>query len=160
MTTTTRNLDLESALNDAEQRFIGRNRKSQDRHEKAKASLPGGNTRTILHYPPFPVALDRGEGCFVWDYDGNRYADFDSNVDEVAAWTIGGLVAGKVLAKAGFFAFVLKFIKPILLLLGAGGMAVWRWFTGRKKEEETAFAEAPPTPETPSEPGDEREKQG
>lgn len=76
MTTTTRNLDLESALNDAEQRFIGRNRKSQDRHEKAKASLPGGNTRTILHYPPFPVALDRGEGCFVWDYDGNRYADF------------------------------------------------------------------------------------
>lgn len=76
MTTTTRNLDLESALNDAEQRFISRNLKSQDRHEKAKASLPGGNTRTILHYPPFPVALDRGEGCFVWDYDGNRYADF------------------------------------------------------------------------------------
>lgn len=92
--------------------------------------------------------------------EGNRYADFDSNVDEVAAWTIGGLVAGKVLAKAGFFALVLKFIKPILLLLGAGGMAVWRWFTGRKKEEETAFAEAPPTPETPSEPGNEPEKQG
>lgn len=65
MTTTTRNLDLESALNGAEQRFVSRNLKSQDRHEKAKASLPGGNTRTILHYPPFPVALGRGEGCFV-----------------------------------------------------------------------------------------------
>jgi uncharacterized membrane-anchored protein len=25
---------------------------------------------------------------------GNQYADFDSNVDDVAAWTIGGLVAG------------------------------------------------------------------
>jgi glutamate-1-semialdehyde 2,1-aminomutase len=76
MATTVRNLDLESAISDAEQRFIRSNLKSQGRHEAAKRSLPGGNTRTILHYPPFPVALDRGEGCFVWDYDGNRYADF------------------------------------------------------------------------------------
>ena len=44
-------------------------------------------------------------------------ADFDSKIDNVAAWTIGGLVAGKVLAKAGFFAIILKFIKPLLLLL-------------------------------------------
>lgn len=68
--------------------------------------------------------------------EGNRYADFDSKVDNVAAWTIGGLVAGKVLAKAGFFAVILKFIKPILLLVGGGGAAAWRWITGRRKEEE------------------------
>lgn len=68
--------------------------------------------------------------------EGNRYSDFDPKVDEVAAWTIGGLVAGKVLAKAGFFAVILKFIKPILLVLVAGGAAVWRWVSGRRKEEE------------------------
>ena len=37
---------------------------------------------------------------------GSRYEDFDSNVDDVAAWTIGGLVAGKVLAKVGFLALI------------------------------------------------------
>lgn len=68
--------------------------------------------------------------------EGHRYADFDSNIDEVAAWTIGGLVAGKVLAKAGFFAIILKFIKPILLGLFAFGSAIWRFISGRKKEEE------------------------
>lgn len=64
--------------------------------------------------------------------DGSRYADFDSNVDEVAAWTIGGLVAGKVLAKAGFFAIFLKFLKPILLILGGGAAAFFSFFRKKK----------------------------
>ena len=41
--------------------------------------------------------------------EGSRYADFDSSTDNVAAWTIGGLVAGKLLAKTGFFAILAKF---------------------------------------------------
>lgn len=60
--------------------------------------------------------------------DGNRYADFDPDVDEVAAWTIGGLVAGKVLAKAGFFAILLKNIKLIALAIGGLGTAAWGWY--------------------------------
>jgi uncharacterized membrane-anchored protein len=60
--------------------------------------------------------------------DGAKYSDFDPNVDEVAAWTIGGLVAGKVLAKAGFFALFLKYIKFIILGLGAIGTGVWKWY--------------------------------
>lgn len=68
--------------------------------------------------------------------NGNRYEDFDSKVDDVAAWTLGGLVAGKVLAKAGFFAIILKFIKPLILLLGAGGAAAYKFFSGRKKKED------------------------
>jgi uncharacterized membrane-anchored protein len=83
--------------------------------------------------------------------EGQRYADFDSNVDDVAAWTIGGLVAGKVLAKAGFFAILLKFIKPILLVLAAVGGGIWRFITGRRKEEEDVFAEY--APKAPDEPG-------
>lgn len=70
--------------------------------------------------------------------EGQRYADFDSKIDKVAAWTIGGLVAGKILAKAGFFAIILKFIKPILLVIFGGGASVWRFITGRRKEEEEA----------------------
>lgn len=65
--------------------------------------------------------------------DGNRYADFNPDVDEVAAWTIGGLVAGKVLAKAGIFALLLKNIKLIALAIGGIATAAWRWY--RKKTE-------------------------
>jgi len=47
--------------------------------------------------------------------EGYQYDDFDESVDSVAAWTIGGLVAGKVLAKVGFFAIIAKFGKVIAL---------------------------------------------
>jgi len=51
---------------------------------------------------------------------GNRYSDFNPDFDEVAAYGIGGLVAGKVLAKAGFFAMLLKFWK--FIAIGAIGL--------------------------------------
>ena len=66
--------------------------------------------------------------------DGNKYADFNPELDEVAAWTIGGLVAGKVLAKAGILALLLKNIKLILLAIGGLGTGIWRWY--KKKTED------------------------
>lgn len=65
--------------------------------------------------------------------DGYKYSDFNPEIDEVAAWTIGGLVAGKVLAKAGLFAFLLKYIKLIGLGIAALGGAIWKWYK-RKTE--------------------------
>ena len=68
--------------------------------------------------------------------EGYQYDDFDSKTDEVAAWTIGGLVAGQILAKVGFFAIILKYIKIIGIGIAAAGAAVWRWIAGRKKKKE------------------------
>lgn len=68
--------------------------------------------------------------------DGNRYSDFDSNTDKVAAWTIGGLVAGKILAKVGFWAIIVKFFKFIIAGIALIGGAIWRFITGKKKKEE------------------------
>jgi uncharacterized membrane-anchored protein len=65
---------------------------------------------------------------------GLRYADFNPDLDEVAAYSIGGLVAGKVLAKVGFFALILKFWKVGLALL-AGGFTAIRRFFGKKTTE-------------------------
>lgn len=45
--------------------------------------------------------------------EGNRYADFNPDIDQVAAYGIAGLIAGKVALKAGFF-------KGLLALLIAG----------------------------------------
>jgi uncharacterized membrane-anchored protein len=51
-------------------------------------------------------------------------------MDKVAAVGIGGLVAGKILAKVGFFAIFLKYIKIIgIAVVGAGGW-LWKKMTG------------------------------
>ena len=83
--------------------------------------------------------------------EGNRYSDFDSGTDNVAAWTIGGLVAGKVLAKAGIFALLLKYIKLVIIGLAAIGGAIWRFITGRRKkaEDELVYEPAPIEPPQP-----------
>ncbi len=83
--------------------------------------------------------------------DGYKYSDFDPSVDQVAAWTIGGLVAGKVLAKVGFFAIIAKFGKVIAIAVGGFFTAMWRRMRGRKKEEESDNNDTPaiePTSET------------
>lgn len=51
--------------------------------------------------------------------NGSRYSDFNPDIDEVAAYGIGGLIAGKVLAKVGFFAALLKFWKVIAIGIAA-----------------------------------------
>jgi uncharacterized membrane-anchored protein len=68
--------------------------------------------------------------------DGYRYKDFDPSIDQVAAWTIGGLVAGKLLAKVGLFAVILKFWKLIAIAVAGIGAAIWKRFK-RKKDEAT-----------------------
>jgi uncharacterized membrane-anchored protein len=68
--------------------------------------------------------------------EGNKYAEFQPSIDKVAAWTIGGLVAGKVLAKVGILAVIAKFGKLIALAIGGAGSAAWRFIRGRRKEED------------------------
>jgi uncharacterized membrane-anchored protein len=80
---------------------------------------------------------------------GNRYQDFDSKVDNVAAWTVGGLVAGKILLKTAAGAGILKFLKFIIIGIVAAGAAIWRWITGRKKKEEEFVYQPAPVQEQP-----------
>lgn len=49
--------------------------------------------------------------------DGNKYSDFNPSMDKVAAVGIGGLIAGKVLAKTGLIAVALIFLKKFFFLL-------------------------------------------
>lgn len=65
--------------------------------------------------------------------DGHRYKDFDPSVDKIAAWTIGGLVAGKILAKAGILAVILKFWKIIALAVAGAGGALWKKLRGKNE---------------------------
>src|SRR5262245_66478536 len=71
-----RNSDLDSALAEARERYAAARPESDRIHRQARAVLPGGNTRSVLFYTPFPTAMARGEGCFLEDVDGHRYVDF------------------------------------------------------------------------------------
>lgn len=71
-----RNLTMDTALAEAERRFTEANPKSLEGHRAACRALPGGNTRSGLYYPPFPLILAGGEGARVWDVDGHQYTDF------------------------------------------------------------------------------------
>jgi glutamate-1-semialdehyde 2,1-aminomutase len=62
-----------------EQRYRLRTPASGRFFEEARRHLPGGDSRSTLFYPPWPAVLDRGDGCRVWDLDGNRLLDFTGN---------------------------------------------------------------------------------
>lgn len=68
--------DLSLAKEKSEAQFIARNPKSNDFHCKACDSLPGGNTRTVLHGAPFPIFIEAGYGSKLRDVDGHEYTDF------------------------------------------------------------------------------------
>ena len=48
-------------------------------HERAVKAMPGGTTRTTTYFDPYPLYIERGEGCRVWDVDGTERIDMLGN---------------------------------------------------------------------------------
>jgi len=84
--------------------------------------------------------------------DGNRYADFNPDLDEVAAYGLGALIAGKAAAKVGLFAAALVLLKKLwilpVLLIGW----VWRRITSKKSAPQPAPIEPRVQPQASAEP--------
>ena len=72
---------------------------------------------TVLHIAEFDV--------------GSKYADFNPDIDTVAAYGIGALIAGKVAVKVGLIATLLLFLKKFWIILAVFGGAILKMF-GRK----------------------------
>jgi glutamate-1-semialdehyde 2,1-aminomutase len=70
------NFTLADELQAAEARYTEANPNGLAQWQRACEAMPGGNTRTVLFYSPFPLTMARGEGAYLWDLDGHRYADF------------------------------------------------------------------------------------
>ncbi len=71
-----RNLDLGSAVTEVTARYAAANPGSRAQYEQARASMPGGNTRTGMFYAPFPLAIESAAGAALTDVDGHTYTDF------------------------------------------------------------------------------------
>lgn len=64
--------------------------------------------------------------------EGSRYDDFNPEFDKVAAYGIGGLIAGKVLAKTGLLALLLVFLKKFGIFAVVGIGALFKGLFSRK----------------------------
>ena len=66
-------------MNTIEEVYRAATEKSAQLAKRAERVMPGGDTRTTTWYRPYPLTLERGEGPFLWDVDGNRYIDLLGN---------------------------------------------------------------------------------
>ena len=52
---------------------------SKAHDQKAARYLPGGDTRAATYIAPYPVYMEEGRGCYLFDVDGNKYLDLLGN---------------------------------------------------------------------------------
>jgi len=116
-------------------------RRSKELTSEARQYIPGGVQHNLAFNYPFPIAIEKAEGAYLWDVDGNRYIDFlqaggptflGSNDPVVRAQVID--VIKRVGPSTGLFhEFELKLAKEITLhmpavemfrMLGSGTEAV------------------------------------
>jgi uncharacterized membrane-anchored protein len=65
---------------------------------------------------------------------GSKYSDFDPDLDKIASYGLGALVAGKVIAKTGFLAIALVFLKKFGLFILIAAAAFLKRVFYKKKE--------------------------
>ncbi len=56
--------------------FEQRTGKSKARHLKAREVFPSGIVHDARHMKPHPLTIERAEGAWKWDADGNKYIDY------------------------------------------------------------------------------------
>jgi glutamate-1-semialdehyde 2,1-aminomutase len=58
--------------------YTKNNPKSAAYHTRARKVIPGGTTRAVLSFSPFPITFAGGHGSFVTSVDGHEYLDLVS----------------------------------------------------------------------------------
>ena len=61
-----------------EQRYREATPESRRRFEAARAATAGA-VKGAYYHAPWPLSMERGEGCHLVDVDGNRYVDFNNH---------------------------------------------------------------------------------
>jgi len=70
---------LDDYFNKIRTAYTSKRPKSKSLYEAAQQYLPGGDTRTVTYYRPYPAFMHHGKGCMLYDVDGSSYVDFVNN---------------------------------------------------------------------------------
>jgi glutamate-1-semialdehyde 2,1-aminomutase len=70
---------LERMRDVVEGEYRARTPRSRAPFEDARHSVAGGVSRGTSFWQPYPIFIERGEGCTLVDVDGHRYFDFNGN---------------------------------------------------------------------------------
>ena len=70
------NINLDESYKEVEKKYSKQNPKSKILFQNAIDVMPGGNTRTVLHYAPFPLTFSKGQGAKLETVDGKILIDF------------------------------------------------------------------------------------
>jgi len=60
--------------------YMARTQKSRQVFDRAVKVLPGGDTRALAHFDPYPFYAAKGSGCYLYDCDNNKYIDVVNNM--------------------------------------------------------------------------------
>ena len=69
----------EKIKQDIMNRYFERTRTSKEFDTKARTCMPGGDTRGMTYFKPYPTYMVEGRGCRLYDVDGHEYLDFINN---------------------------------------------------------------------------------
>ena len=72
-------MDLDRLVAEAHAAYAERHPASAELHRRASRVMPGGNTRSVLHFEPFPFRVASASGAEITDVDGHTYVDFLGN---------------------------------------------------------------------------------
>ncbi|MGZ0218442.1 MAG: aspartate aminotransferase family protein [Acidimicrobiales bacterium] len=102
-------MNLDQAIAVARREYADKRPRSRDWLDRARTVQPGGNTRSVLDFAPFPFRVADAKGRELHDVDGHRYIDLLGNytagllghspgpvVDAVRAALDNGLALGSV----------------------------------------------------------------
>lgn len=72
-------MKLNNLYNEQKEKYQQKTPTSKEAFEHAKLFLGGGETRSVSYYEPYPLCIDYGFGCEIYDLDGNKYIDCINN---------------------------------------------------------------------------------
>lgn len=72
-------MKFEDAIKAGLNTYVERTPKSKALSERAVKVMPGGDTRTAAFFKPYTITMNYGQGCYLYDIDGNKYIDFLNN---------------------------------------------------------------------------------
>ena len=70
---------ISATVTQAHERYVAARPASAAADQRARRVMPSGNTRTVLHFDPFPFRVATADGATLTDIDGHTYVDFCGN---------------------------------------------------------------------------------